>query len=223
MNERTDATGWFHYARHIQKNQLRQLAELGVLAGKISHLTHMLQCERGASNIWLCSRGRLYGLECRASSALADEQLAAMLPLLAGLRPLTSSALCHRIATAVAGLEQLPALRGQIKAQSVTAVQMGQCPGLLFSPMHWNGCFTRQGPPQSAQLRHALLAGKAATEVPAPGRTICSCYNVGENAIRAAIADGCGCTATLGKRLRCGTNCGSCLPELKALLTETAN
>lgn len=78
-------------------------------------------------------------------------------------------------------------------------------------------------PPQSAQLRHALLAGKAATEVPAPGRTICSCYNVGENAIRAAIADGCGCTATLGKRLRCGTNCGSCLPELKALLTETAN
>lgn len=132
MNERTDATGWFHYARHIQKNQLRQLAELGVLAGKISHLTHMLQCERGASNIWLCSRGRLYGLECRASSALADEQIAALLPLLAGLRPLTSSALCHRIATAVAGLEQLPALRGQIKAQSVTADQaMGQFSGII--------------------------------------------------------------------------------------------
>lgn len=123
MNERTDARDWFRYARHIQKNQLRQLAQLGVLAGKISHLAHMLQCERGASNIWLCSRGRLYGLECRASSALADEQIAALMPVLAGLKPLTSSALCHRIAVAVAGLEQLPALRAQIKEGGIEAEQ----------------------------------------------------------------------------------------------------
>ncbi|MGK9174318.1 nitrate- and nitrite sensing domain-containing protein [Yokenella regensburgei] len=121
MNERTDATAWFRYARHIQKNQLRQLAQLGVLAGKISHLTHMLQCERGASNIWLCSRGRLYGLECRASSALADEQIAVLMPVLDGLKPLTSSALCHRIAAAVAGLEQLPLLRKQIKEGEIDA------------------------------------------------------------------------------------------------------
>lgn len=121
MNERTDARDWFRYARHIQKNQLRQLAQLGVLAGKISHLTHMLQCERGASNIWLCSRGRLYSLECRASSALADEQITALMPVLDGLKPLTSSALCHRIAAAVAGLEQLPALRAQIKEQAIDA------------------------------------------------------------------------------------------------------
>lgn len=123
MNERTDASSWFRYARHIQKNQLRQLAQLGVLAGKISHLTHMLQCERGASNIWLCSRGRLYALECRASSALADEQMTTLMPVLEGLKPLTSSALCHRIAAAVAGLEQLPALRAQIKELAIDADQ----------------------------------------------------------------------------------------------------
>lgn len=52
-----DATDWFRYARQVQKQQLYQLTQLGVLAGKISHLTHMLQCERGASNIWLCSKG----------------------------------------------------------------------------------------------------------------------------------------------------------------------
>lgn len=73
--------------------------------------------------------------------------------------------------------------------------------------------------PANPQSRHALLAGKAAADEPAPGRIICSCYSVGENAIRGAIAGGCCSTAALGKTLRCGTNCGSCLPELKALLS----
>jgi hypothetical protein len=118
-----DATDWFRYARQVQKQQLYQLTQLGVLAGKISHLTHMLQCERGASNIWLCSKGQLYALECRASSALADENITPFLPLLATLRPLASSALCHRIAAAVGCLEQLPQLREQIKTQRITAEQ----------------------------------------------------------------------------------------------------
>ncbi len=118
-----DATDWFRYARQVQKQQLYQLTQLGVLAGKISHLTHMLQCERGASNIWLCSKGQLYVLECRASSALADENITPFLPLLATLRPLASSALCHRIAAAVGCLEQLPQLREQIKTQRITAEQ----------------------------------------------------------------------------------------------------
>ncbi len=77
--------------------------------------------------------------------------------------------------------------------------------------------------PETAQARHSLLAGRSLSSAPAPGRTVCSCYSVGENAIRAAIAGGCGSTAALGKALRCGTNCGSCLPELKTLLSEAAN
>jgi hypothetical protein len=121
MNVRTDARDWFRYARQIQKNQLRQLAQLGVLAGKISHLTHTLQCERGASNIWLCSQGRLYALECRASTALVDEHINALMPVLESLKPLTSSALCHRIAAAIAELEQLVSLREQIKACAIEA------------------------------------------------------------------------------------------------------
>jgi assimilatory nitrate reductase catalytic subunit len=57
---------------------------------------------------------------------------------------------------------------------------------------------------------------------------VCSCYGVGENAINAAIRNGCHSAAALGKTLRCGTNCGSCIPELnallaKALLSETAD
>nr|WP_258176077.1 molybdopterin dinucleotide binding domain-containing protein [Cronobacter sakazakii] len=78
-------------------------------------------------------------------------------------------------------------------------------------------------PPANAAARHALLAGKSAQYAPAKGRTICSCFGVGENAIRAAIRAGCDSAGKLGDTLRCGTNCGSCIPELKALLAQTAS
>lgn len=73
-------------------------------------------------------------------------------------------------------------------------------------------------PPEEPIVRHALLCGRSASEQPAQGRIICSCFSVGENAIREAIASGCDSAAALGSKLRCGTNCGSCVPELKALL-----
>ncbi|KJI70696.1 nitrate reductase, partial [Enterobacter hormaechei] len=66
--------------------------------------------------------------------------------------------------------------------------------------------------------RHALLHGQRPGEDADPGRIICSCFSVGENTIRKAIAGGCDSAAALGVKLRCGTNCGSCVPELKALL-----
>ena len=43
---------------------------------------------------------------------------------------------------------------------------------------------------------------------------VCSCFEVSENQIVAAIADGCGSVEALGKDLKCGTNCGSCIPQL---------
>ena len=74
--------------------------------------------------------------------------------------------------------------------------------------------------PQTAFARHALLSGQAAGEQASPGRTVCSCYGVGENSINAAIRNGYHSAAALGKTLRCGTNCGSCIPELNALLAR---
>ena len=81
-----EANRWFHRARQLQKEQLRQLAQQGTLASRISALVHMLQCERGASNLWLCSAGRLYAAECRAGSALVDEQLIAFREALEAVR-----------------------------------------------------------------------------------------------------------------------------------------
>ena len=72
--------------------------------------------------------------------------------------------------------------------------------------------------PVTLAERHALLDGQDPGERSDPGRIICSCFSVGENAIREAIAGGCDSAAALGVKLRCGTNCGSCVPELKGML-----
>jgi Nitrate and nitrite sensing. len=72
------ATEWFQRARVMRREQLSKLAQLGVLVSGISRLVHMLQCERGASNVWLCSQGKLYAPECKASRGLVDENLAAL-------------------------------------------------------------------------------------------------------------------------------------------------
>lgn len=117
----SDANRWFHRARQLQNEQLRQLAQLGALANQISALVHMLQCERGASNIWLCTEGRLYAAEVRASSALVDEQLMVFRTELEPTQGCASSALCWRIASAVWYLEQLPHLRDAVGRRTIVA------------------------------------------------------------------------------------------------------
>ena len=77
-----------------------------------------------------------------------------------------------------------------------------------------------QSPPVLLAERHALLNGQSVGRVVDPGRIICSCFSVGENAIREAIAGGCDSVSALGQRLRCGTNCGSCVPELKTMFQD---
>ena len=105
----------------LREEQLGRLAQLGALVNGISRLVHMLQCERGASNVWLCSQGKLYAPECKASRAPVDENLAAL--HLQFNEPLPGSALCERIASALHGLETLTALRDGVTGQCVTAPQ----------------------------------------------------------------------------------------------------
>jgi assimilatory nitrate reductase catalytic subunit len=72
----------------------------------------------------------------------------------------------------------------------------------------------------------ALLSGAARAPVATPPASpvVCSCHGVTEAAISAACAsealaalDGAERLAALQQRLRCGTECGSCLPAVKAL------
>jgi assimilatory nitrate reductase catalytic subunit len=64
-----------------------------------------------------------------------------------------------------------------------------------------------------------VLAGRARADSPDPGPTVCACLNVGQNTIRIAIQSGQALSvAALGASLGAGTSCGSCRPELAALL-----
>ena len=66
--------------------------------------------------------------------------------------------------------------------------------------------------------RRALLSGRAATA--SAGPTICACHGVGLDVINAAIAAGAGSVEAVGAACKAGTNCGSCIPEIRKLLPE---
>jgi len=67
--------------------------------------------------------------------------------------------------------------------------------------------------------RTSLLAGKPRQGDSDAGEVVCACFGVGSNTIRRAIHDGADSVAALGEKLQAGTNCGSCIPELKKLLS----
>ncbi|PKP74721.1 MAG: nitrate reductase [Alphaproteobacteria bacterium HGW-Alphaproteobacteria-6] len=64
-----------------------------------------------------------------------------------------------------------------------------------------------------------VLAGRSRADRPDPGPAVCACLNVGLNTIRAAIEAGRALSVTaLGDVLGAGTSCGSCRPDLAALI-----
>lgn len=71
---------------------------------------------------------------------------------------------------------------------------------------------------QTAPL--TALAGRNPANRPDAGATVCACFNVGQNTLLAAIAQGAQTLEALGNATCAGTNCGSCKPELNALLAQ---
>ncbi|WP_238364513.1 nitrate reductase [Mesobacterium pallidum] len=68
-----------------------------------------------------------------------------------------------------------------------------------------------------------LLAGRAGADRPDPGPTLCACFNVGINTIVQAIEQkGLMTVEAIGAALEAGTNCGSCKPEIAALIARHA-
>jgi assimilatory nitrate reductase catalytic subunit len=64
-----------------------------------------------------------------------------------------------------------------------------------------------------------LLSGSDTSRV--ADRTICICLNVRKSVLLAAMESGCVSVQALGQRTGAGTNCGSCRPELAALLAAS--
>lgn len=69
--------------------------------------------------------------------------------------------------------------------------------------------------------RTGLLSGKPGKGQKDAGRIVCACFSVGVNTLLEAIeAGGLNSAEEIGRVLKAGTNCGSCVPELKTLLAE---
>ena len=79
--------------------------------------------------------------------------------------------------------------------------------------------------PAEAYGRLLLMPGaKAPVAVKARGKQVCTCFNVSEEAILAQLASSPGSDdrrlSSLQSELKCGTNCGSCIPELRRMVTR---
>ena len=72
--------------------------------------------------------------------------------------------------------------------------------------------------------RQGLLAGRPADGAAAVGPTVCACLGVGRDTLVRAIASREATSVrAIGERLGAGTSCGSCIPELNALITAHAS
>lgn len=75
----------------------------------------------------------------------------------------------------------------------------------------------------SDDQRRILLSGVSADGVVSAGPTVCACFGVGRTTICDVIAEGARSAVEIGARLKAGTNCGSCIPELKKLIAQAAD
>src|ERR1700694_2221707 len=72
----------------------------------------------------------------------------------------------------------------------------------------------------SEDQRRMLLSGKSVDGLASAGAIVCACFGVGRTTILAASAGGAQSAAEIGVQLKAGTNCGSCIPEMKRLIAQ---
>jgi assimilatory nitrate reductase catalytic subunit len=102
-----------------------------------------------------------------------------------------------------------------------------------FLDGHLEGCICLAPSEAAPQWDLAGLAAAAAAEdggrripeTPASDyymgeAVVCACFRIGLEAVREAVNSGARSIDEIGRTLRAGTNCGSCLPELKRIIVD---
>jgi assimilatory nitrate reductase catalytic subunit len=104
-----------------------------------------------------------------------------------------------------------------VEGRLAGCVYLSRRPDALPSRDWLGSLFTQRKLSEAA--RAALLAGRPPGAKTDAGPLVCSCFGVRSGTICAAIAKfGLTHAQQVGARLRAGTNCGSCLPEIRDLL-----
>jgi assimilatory nitrate reductase catalytic subunit len=104
------------------------------------------------------------------------------------------------------------------------AIRDGRLEGCVFvAPDHklvsrtWlSGLFAENK--LSPNARTSLLTGQPREASEDTGPIVCSCFGIGQHQISAEIRKGARNVEAIGQRLKAGTNCGACKPEIGKLL-----
>ncbi len=169
------------------------------------------------------------------SAALTDQTPRTGLLLRAACNSPADAALLHTVAEAL-GLNSPDTLHYQdAERMQRRSVQLSKprenglrsLQGFLVAgdsrSARWLKTLLQEATPLNWPARQWLMASDAPPEGEAPvSRQVCSCLNVREDAITACLQTQSGNEdqrlAGLQGQLRCGTQCGSCVPELRKII-----
>ena len=147
-----------------------------------------------------------------------------VLTLAGAAAPADVTAWAETLLPPLPGIDYRDARRGVHRWARLDGDRLDACLFLSFGPTlparEWLvGLF--DAPSIDTDARCGLLSGRAPAGRPDEGRVVCACFDVGLNRIARAIRDG-GLTSAeqVGAALKAGTNCGSCIPELKELIAD---
>jgi assimilatory nitrate reductase catalytic subunit len=111
----------------------------------------------------------------------------------------------------------------------IAAFRFGRLDGCIFVgpahvPLPWDMVRSLfESPALGDRERHILLSGRSGEGMVETGPLICACFGIGLAAIHEAIAaNGAASVADIGRTLRAGTSCGSCVPELRGIIERFA-
>jgi assimilatory nitrate reductase catalytic subunit len=123
-------------------------------------------------------------------------------------------------------LEYWDVHRGNYRTAQIVDQQLQSCifvtkDGSLPESAWLRSLFGKAG--LTRQERYSLLSGLPPQGEEDTGRTICSCFHIGEKTIQQAVKiQGLSSVSAIGRYVKAGTGCGSCLPELKIILENSA-
>src|SRR5262249_26401146 len=123
--------------------------------------------------------------------------------------------------------EYIDLQRGIVRIAALRAGRMEACifSGPSHDPPRWEAMRALFNSGVLAERdRRVLLSGQSAEAVTETRPIVCACCSVGLEAIRRAVAEGGAVTiADIGRTLRAGTKCGSCVPELLRIIKRTTS
>jgi assimilatory nitrate reductase catalytic subunit len=136
--------------------------------------------------------------------------------------PLLARTLLGNAETAV---ELLDEAQGRYRAAVISGGRLEACLFLARDPgalPGWEWLKQQLAAPSLTEAsRRALLAGRGADASVDHGPVVCACFAVGRKQICRVIAESLATTPEdIGRTLRAGTNCGSCIPELRRIIAE---